>query len=66
MKFDIVDCFAEEKYQGNEFLVIIADRHISDDELQKIARKINFSETTFVLPDKKKMGDMMYAFGLQM
>ena len=32
MKFYIVDCFAEEKYQGNELLVVIADRFISDRE----------------------------------
>lgn len=54
MKFYIVDCFAEEKYQGNELLVIKADRHVSDEEQQKIAREINFSETTFILSDKKR------------
>ena len=37
MKFYIVDCFAEEKYQGNELLVVIADRFISDREQQQIA-----------------------------
>lgn len=56
MKFYIVDCFAEEKYQGNELLVIKADRHVSDEEQQKIAREINFSETTFILSDKKDDG----------
>ena len=44
MKFYIVDCFAEEKYQGNELLVVVADRLVSDEEQQKIAREINFSE----------------------
>lgn len=53
MKFYIVDCFAEEKYQGNELLVLKADRPVSDEEQQKIAREINFSETTFILSDKK-------------
>ena len=56
MKFYIVDCFAEEKYQGNELLVIKADRHVSDEEQQKIAREINFSETAFILSDKKDDG----------
>ncbi len=56
MKFYIVDCFAEEKYQGNELLVIKADRSVSDEEQQKIAREINFSETTFILSDKKDDG----------
>lgn len=56
MKFYIVDCFAEEKYQGNELLVVIADRPVSDEEQQAIAREINFSETTFILSDKKDNG----------
>ena len=56
MDFYIVDCFAEEKYQGNELLVIIADRPIDDEEQQKIAREINFSETAFVLSDKQSNG----------
>lgn len=56
MKFYIVDCFAENKYQGNELLVLIADREISDEEQQKIAREINFSETVFVLSDIQENG----------
>lgn len=52
MKFYIVDCFAEEKYQGNELLVVKADRPVSDEEQQKI----NFSETTFILSDKQENG----------
>ena len=56
MKFYIVDCFAEEKYQGNELLVLKADHPVSDEEQQKIAREINFSETTFILSDKQKNG----------
>ena len=56
MKFYIVDCFAEEKYQGNELLVLKADRPVSDEEQQKIAREINFSETAFILSDKQADG----------
>ena len=56
MKFYIVDCFAEEKYQGNELLVVVADRLVSDEEQQKIAREINFSETTFILSGKQGNG----------
>ena len=56
MKFYIVDCFAEEKYQGNELLVVMADRPVSDEEQQKIAREINFSETTFILSGKQDNG----------
>lgn len=56
MKFYIVDCFAEDKYQGNELLVIKADRPVNDEEQQNIAREINFSETAFILSDKKDDG----------
>lgn len=56
MKFYIVDCFAEEKYQGNELLVVLADRPVSDREQQQIAREINFSETAFILSGKQDNG----------
>ncbi|MDD7020760.1 PhzF family phenazine biosynthesis protein [Hornefia butyriciproducens] len=56
MKFYIVDCFAEGKYQGNELLVVKADRPVTDEEQQKIAREINFSETAFILSDKQADG----------
>lgn len=56
MEFYIIDCFAEEKYQGNELLVLKTDRFVSDEEQQLIAREINFSETAFTLSDKKKNG----------
>ena len=56
MKFYIVDCFAEKKYQGNELLVVVADRMLSDNEQQQIAREINFSETAFILSDKQDNG----------
>jgi len=56
MKFYIVDCFAESKYQGNQLAVFIPDRHVSDEEMQQIANEIGFSETTFILSDKKENG----------
>lgn len=56
MKFYIVDCFAEGKYQGNELLVVKTDRPVTDEEQQKIAREINFSETAFILSDKQADG----------
>ncbi|GGN98201.1 PhzF family phenazine biosynthesis protein [Saccharibacillus kuerlensis] len=56
MDFYIVDVFAEEKYQGNQLAVLIPTRAISTEEMQKIAREINFSETTFILSDKQDNG----------
>lgn len=38
MRFYIVDCFAEERYQGNQLLVVIPDREVDDREQWDIAR----------------------------
>jgi trans-2,3-dihydro-3-hydroxyanthranilate isomerase len=56
MKFYIVDCFAENKYQGNQLAVFLPERHISGMEMQQIAREINFSETAFILSGKEENG----------
>ncbi|WP_353856593.1 PhzF family phenazine biosynthesis protein [Bacillus sp. Bos-x628] len=56
MDFYIVDVFAEEKYQGNQLAVLIPSRTISTEEMQKIAREINFNETTFILYGKQDNG----------
>lgn len=53
MTFYIVDVFAEEKYQGNQLAVFRNAAGLSKDEMQKIARETNFSETTFILSDSK-------------
>ncbi|MBI3600527.1 MAG: PhzF family phenazine biosynthesis protein [Nitrospinae bacterium] len=50
-KLHILDVFAEEKYAGNQLAVVRVKRKLSDSEMQKIAREINFSETTFILSD---------------
>lgn len=63
MKFYIVDCFAKQKYEGNQLLVVEADRYLTDEEQQRIAKEINFSETTFILSDKKIMVGMTYVYG---
>jgi len=52
MKFYIVDVFAEQKYQGNQLAVFTPDRDITTEEMQQIAREINFSETTFIMGKK--------------
>lgn len=54
--FYIVDVFAEEKYSGNELAVVRKASSFSDEEMQKIAREINFSETTFILSDEEERG----------
>ncbi len=54
--FHIVDVFAEQKYAGNQLAVFRNARDLSSDEMQKIAREMNFSETTFVLSDTEHDG----------
>ncbi|MDQ0300526.1 trans-2,3-dihydro-3-hydroxyanthranilate isomerase [Salibacterium salarium] len=49
MKFYIVDVFAESKYQGNQLAVLIPEGYIGQEEMQNIAKEINFSETTFIM-----------------
>jgi len=54
--FHTVDVFAEEKYAGNQLAVFRNVEALSDAEMQKIAREMNFSETTFVLSDRRRNG----------
>lgn len=56
MKFYLVDCFAEEKYQGNQLAVFLPDRPVSDREMQQIANEMGFSETSFILSGKQPDG----------
>jgi trans-2,3-dihydro-3-hydroxyanthranilate isomerase len=56
VKFYIVDVFAENKYEGNPLAVFIPDRKIETAEMQKIAREMNFSETTFIMSDLQDNG----------
>jgi trans-2,3-dihydro-3-hydroxyanthranilate isomerase len=39
----IVDVFAEERYEGNELSVVRGAKTLYDAEMQRIARKMNFS-----------------------
>ncbi|WP_031517849.1 PhzF family phenazine biosynthesis protein [Desulfofalx alkaliphila] len=52
----ILDVFAEKKYAGNQLAVIRNANLLSDNEMQGIAKEMNFSETTFILSDKARNG----------
>ena len=54
--FAIVDVFAEEKYAGNPLAVVRGAGGLSDGEMQKITREMNYSETTFVLSEEERDG----------
>ena len=49
IKYYIVDVFATNKYEGNQLAVFIdLKNQLSDAQMQKMAREINFAETTFI------------------
>lgn len=53
INYSIVDVFSQGKYTGNQLAVFKNAGNISDDEMQQIAKEINFSETAFILSDAK-------------
>jgi len=48
LPFYIVDVFAEYKYEGNQLAVVVSEDILSDTMMQKIAKEMGFSETTFI------------------
>jgi trans-2,3-dihydro-3-hydroxyanthranilate isomerase len=54
--FYILDVFAEEKYAGNQLGVVRNAEDLSEDEMQKIANEMNYSETTFILSEEERDG----------
>jgi len=54
--FNIVDVFAEEKYAGNQLAVFRDAVDIPDTEMQRIAREMGYSETTFILSQERRDG----------
>ena len=54
--FYIIDVFAEAKYSGNQLAVFRNAESYTDRVMQKIAREMNFSETTFICDKRNKDG----------
>jgi len=55
LRFYTLDVFAEEKYAGNQLAVFRAG-DIPDALMQKIAREMNYSETTFIVREETRNG----------
>lgn len=53
----VYDVFTETPFGGNPLAVIPDAQALDEDQLQKIAREFNFSETTFVLPPRDPAHD---------
>ena len=45
-----VDVFTSRPFEGNSLAVFLDGRGLGDDEMQALAREMNLSETTFILP----------------
>lgn len=48
LTFYIVDVFAESKYEGNQLAVVVGNDKIPTEEMQKVAKEMNYSETVFI------------------
>lgn len=55
-KFFITDVFTNRKYGGNPLATFIDCESMSNQEMQQIAKEINFSETTFITSRHPKEG----------
>lgn len=50
IEYSVLDVFTSEPLEGNQLAVFADGRGLSDDEMQRIARELNLSETVFLLP----------------
>jgi trans-2,3-dihydro-3-hydroxyanthranilate isomerase len=56
LTFFIVDVFAEEKFAGNQLAVFPDAKDLSDEQMQRLAKEMNYSETTFILSPEPRDG----------
>jgi trans-2,3-dihydro-3-hydroxyanthranilate isomerase len=56
LKFSIVDVFAETKFAGNQLAVFTGAETLTTEEMQAIAKEMNYSETTFILSSESRNG----------
>ncbi len=52
VRFVTCDVFTDRPFTGNQLLVVPDARELTSAQMQAIAREINYSESTFVLPPK--------------
>ena len=55
------DVFTDHLFGGNQLAVFLDGRGLADDTMQAIAKEMNFSETTFVLPPETPGTDVRHA-----
>src|SRR4029453_5472613 len=52
------DVFTDHLFGGNQLAVVLDGRGLSGETMQAIAKEMNFSETTFMLPSEKTGTDV--------
>jgi trans-2,3-dihydro-3-hydroxyanthranilate isomerase len=57
LQYRIVDVFTDRMFGGNPLAVVLDGRGVTDAEMQALAREMNLSETTFVLPPDDPAND---------
>lgn len=55
--FAQVDVFSAQPYRGNPVAVVLDGQGLDDEQMQRVARWTNLSETTFVLPPRSAGAD---------
>ncbi|UYP47575.1 hypothetical protein NEF87_003860 [Candidatus Lokiarchaeum ossiferum] len=56
LKYHIVDVFAQEKFTGNQVVVVECDHRLSVEHMQRIACEMNFPETSFIYTEVQNNG----------
>jgi trans-2,3-dihydro-3-hydroxyanthranilate isomerase len=56
MKYYIVDVFAQEKYSGNQLAVFVDAGSLTSQQMLRITKEINYSETTFITNKQSRDG----------
>lgn len=52
LKLYIYDSFTEEKFKGNQAGIILDAENLKEEDMQKIAKELNYSETAFLFKSK--------------
>lgn len=52
-----LDVFTEKRFGGNPLAVVLNAESLTTEQMQRIAREFNYSETTFVLPPEDDSND---------
>jgi trans-2,3-dihydro-3-hydroxyanthranilate isomerase len=58
LRYMQLDVFTERRFEGNQLAVFLDGRGLDDRTMQTIAREMNFSESTFLLPAERPDTDI--------